>query len=161
MGSRSDHSSAVVKVRSARPADADGICELLGQLGYERTSGAVLNAIQSAMADPQTAVLVAAIPDGRLVGCLQAVVTRRLAEGDCGEIASLVVDRSRRSQGIGERLTRAAAAWLRDRNVIRLRVRCNVERTRAHQFYERIGFKETKTQKVFDAALTGLVERPS
>jgi hypothetical protein len=32
----------------------------------------------------------------------------------------------------------------------KLRLRCNIKRTETHLFYQRLGFKEAKQQKVFE-----------
>jgi GNAT superfamily N-acetyltransferase len=88
------------------------------------------------------------------------LIANRLAEGRYGEIASLVVDADQRSRGIGAGLVRAAAEWLQDRGMDRMRVRCNSRRERAHRFYERFGFQLTKTQKVFDIPIGTPSERP-
>ena len=145
---------ATMDIRPARIEDAGAVAALLGQLGYVRTGAAVRRCIRASASDPESAILVAAWPDGRLVGCLQAVVTRRLAEGDRGEIASLVVNADQRGRGIGAHLVRAAVEWLQARGIADLRVRCNVARARAHRFYERGGFGRTKTQPVFDRPLS-------
>jgi hypothetical protein len=36
----------------------------------------------------------------------------------------------------------------------KLRVRCNVKRIRAHEFYTKLGFRETKESKIFEMNLT-------
>jgi N-acetylglutamate synthase-like GNAT family acetyltransferase len=142
-----------IEIRPARLQDAAAIAALLHQLGYERPPAEVAPHIQASAANPETRILVALTPDGRIAGCLQAVITRRLAEGDCGEIASLVVDAACRSQGIGAHLVQKAAEWLQTCSIGRLRVRCNLKRARAHRFYENFGFQHTKSQKVFDIKL--------
>ncbi len=147
------HQSAATTIRPAHIEDAGGVVELLGQLGYVRSSASVRRCIRASASDPESIILVAASADGQLTGCLQVVVTRRLAEGDRGEIASLVVGADQRGRGIGARLVQAAVEHLRALKVADLRVRCNVKRERAHRFYERQGFCRTKTQAVFDQPL--------
>ncbi len=145
--------SAAMEIRPARVEDAAGVAGLLGQLGYARTRAVVHRCIRASASDPENTILVAALADGRVAGCLQVVVTRRLAEGDRGEIASLVVDADRRSRGIGDRLVQAAVERLKAQGVTDFRVCCNVKRARAHRFYERCGFRRVKTQTVFDLPL--------
>ena len=142
-----------MNIRPACVGDAGRVAALLRQLGYRRTTEAVGRCIRESAADPDSTILVAAVAESGLAGCLQAVVTHRLAEGNRAEIASLVVDSAWRSQGIGARLIEEALARLRTQGITDLRVRCNVKRERAHQFYERFGFRRTKNQKVFDLPL--------
>ena len=140
-------------IRSARAEDTRQITDLLKQLGYERTLSEVDHHITATAADPDVVVLVAMAQDGHIAGCLQAQIGSRLAEGRCGEITSLVVDDTRRSRGIGARLVQAAAEWLQGCGIVDLRVRCNAKRSRAHEFYQRLGFQLVKTQKVFDMTI--------
>lgn len=142
-----------IEIRPARIQDAARMAELLHQLGYERTPAEVIRYIQASERAPGINTLVAVVPEGGIVGCLQVVVDRRLAEGDRGEIASLVVADTWRSQGVGARLTQAAIEWLQARSIERVRVRCNIKRERAHRFYERFGFRTSKAQKVFDLSI--------
>jgi GNAT superfamily N-acetyltransferase len=69
------------------------------------------------------------------------------------EIAGLVVDETARGGGIGRRLLEAAEQWARSHGCRAIRVRSNVVREGAHAFYVREGFREIKTQKVFEKGL--------
>jgi N-acetylglutamate synthase-like GNAT family acetyltransferase len=106
-----------------------------------------------------SAVLVAENGRHQIIGCVHVLIDYRLAEGRRGEISSIVVDDRRRNGGIGPMLVQAAAAWLKTQSVGRLRVRCNVVRDRAHRFYDKLGFRQTKQQKVFDAPVDDLIAR--
>ncbi len=146
--------------RPARIEDAPRVTELLRQLGYDRSTDAVGRSIQDAMANPDSTILVAGVAGEHLVGCLQMVVTRRLAEGDRAEITSMVVDAAWRSRGIGAGLIQAAVERLQAQGIRNLRVRCNTKRERAHQFYQQFGFQRTKSQKVFDLPLSTAAASP-
>jgi GNAT superfamily N-acetyltransferase len=61
-----------------------------------------------------------------------------------------VVDESMRGEGIGSALVAYAREWARDNGCARLRVTTNVTRLDTHQFYERRGFRLSKTQKVYE-----------
>ena len=135
-------------IRPAVIEDGEMIAALLQQLGYARSAGDIAPIIAATQGDG--IVLVAVDEGGQVVGCLQALVDTRLAEGQRGEITSLVVAAEVRSQGIGAELVAAVTQWLQSRGIGRLRVRCNTVRERAHQFCEKHGFELTKTQKVFD-----------
>ena len=56
----------------------------------------------------------------------------------------------RRSAGIGPLLLARAETWAREKGLRKLRVPCNVTRTRAHAFYLREGFTENKVQRIFE-----------
>ena len=143
-----------MNIRPARADDAQRLSALLKQLGYGRTPAEIGRHIAAAAADPRAIVLVAEGPGGTIVGCLGANVSSRLAEGEGGEITSLVVDTDFRGRGIGAALVRAGAEWVRSHRMTRLRVRCNAKREKALSFYARLGFQQEKTQQVFDLHLS-------
>ena len=139
-----------MNIRPARVEDATRLAVLLKQLGYARSPAELVRHIAAAAADPKTIVLVAERPEGAIVGCLGVLISSRLAEGDGGEITSLVVDAESRGRGIGAALVRAGTEWVLSRGMTRLRVRCNAKREMAQSFYAGLGFQNTKVQKVFD-----------
>jgi GNAT superfamily N-acetyltransferase len=102
------------------------------------------------------ALLVAAAesPPG-LAGWIQISVSRIFESPSFAEIAGLVVDEARRSEGVGPRLLRAAEDWARARGCRAVRVRSNVVRERAHAFYEREGYGRIKVQQVFEKPIDG------
>ena len=61
----------------------------------------------------------------------------------------MVVNPSNRRRGFGKKMVRYASS----ENPRNWRVRCNSKRDEAHQFYERIGFTNSKTQYVFENRL--------
>ena len=93
-------------------------------------------------------VFVAKIHD-RVVGCVGAIIDVRLATGISGEIVSLVVSEPHRGNGIGRGLVEVAESWLTQR-VVKIRVRANSIRSEAHAFYLKMGYQESKTQKIFE-----------
>lgn len=92
-------------------------------------------------------VLVAEL-GGVVVGCINAIIDIRLAEGKSGEIVSLVVSEGHRGMGIGKALVKTAESWLSSR-CDNIRVRANAIRRDAHEFYRSLGYQEIKSQKVF------------
>ena len=138
---------------SLRPAaleDAPEIARLSAQLGYPAGSAQVALRL-SALSDPRAhAVLVASDEAGHLAGWLHVRVEHTVESDDFAEIRGLVVDENRRGRGIGTALVKAAVAWARQRGLARVRVRSNVTRETAREFYLRMGFSLRKTQAVFD-----------
>ena len=143
---------------SIRPAvleDAPQISALLHQLGYPDTEQAVKRRLDVLGEQTDTIILVAEDDDRQLTGCIQIIIANRLAEGQYGEIASLVVAEDERGRGTGRRLVESAAAWLKEQGMARMRVRCNAVREDAHRFYTHLDFRVTKSQKIFDRDLSG------
>jgi ribosomal protein S18 acetylase RimI-like enzyme len=136
-------------IRPATPHDAPHIRLLLDQLGYHDTPEAIENRLAAFLERPDSIVLVAENDDRTLLGCIHLLTANRLAEGAYGEIASLVIDKAQRGRGIGRELVEHAARWLADKRMTMMRVLCNVVRQGALRFYDRLGFGETKSLKVF------------
>lgn len=149
----------MIAIRPATLEDAPALAALLGQLGYRETQEAIRGRLGALCGRAESEVLVAEDGSRRITGCVHVLIDHRLAEGRRGEITGIVVDDQRRSRGTGARLVAAATAWMRDRGITRLRVRCNTVRGRAHRFYEKLGFRLTKTQTVFDLPIQAPSQR--
>jgi GNAT superfamily N-acetyltransferase len=140
----------MTQLRPAEAEDATAIAKLATELGYPSTAGEVhsrLERLRSAGADAH-AVFVAEREGGEVVGWLHVFAAARVESPPFAEIGGLVVGSEARGEGVGERLVRAAEEWARARGLSELRVRSNVVRTRAHGFYERVGFGQLKSQLV-------------
>ena len=86
--------------------------------------------------------------DENVVGCVCVLMDARLAEGVYAEIVSLIVSEKVRGKGIGKQLVQEAETWASKR-ANKIRVRANEIRKGAHAFYQKQGYEEIKTQKVF------------
>ena len=142
-------------VRFARPEDAAELARLSTQLGYPMTpaiAAAQLAEVAEVAGQGDHALLVAAASGG-LAGWIQVSMSRTFESPRAAEIAGLVVDEVRRGEGVGPRLLRAAEDWARQRGCVRVRVRSNVVRERAHAFYVREGYGKIKVQQVFEKPL--------
>lgn len=142
-------------IRPAIIEDAPQITTLLNQLGYPDAQEAVYRRLEMLGGQADTIILVSEDDGRQLTGCIQVVIANRLAEGRYGEIASLVVAEDQRGHGIGRQLVDSAADWLNGHGLSRMRVRCNAIRKQTHRFYAHLGFRETKSQKIFDRDLPG------
>jgi len=140
-------------IRPAVIEDAPQISALLHQLGYPDTKQAVKRRLEMLGGQADTIILVAEDDDRQLSGCIQVVIANRLAEGQYGEIASLVVAEDERGRGVGRQLVDSAADWLTGQGLSRMSVRCNAIRKQTHRFCAHLGFRETKSQKIFDRNL--------
>ncbi len=128
---------------------SDQVSELLSQLGYNVSKVELPYRISKICEDKKGLVFLAFKSD-KVVGCVHTMIVARLAEGICGEIVSLVVDKSVRNEGIGKGLINQSIQWLKQNGISKLRVRCNSIRNDAHKFYNHLGFTEKKSQKVFE-----------
>lgn len=132
--------------RFAETEDTPAIVHLLRELGYSSEEKIIQNRL-SKIRERDGRVIVA-IQKNEIVGCVHVFIDLRLAEGEVGEIVSLIVKRELRGQGIGKKLIDEAKGWLTGKNCPKIRVRANAIREQAHQFYKWQGFDEIKSQKV-------------
>jgi GNAT superfamily N-acetyltransferase len=105
---------------------------------------AELAAFESISNDPNNSVYVAEV-GGRVVGTFQLTFIRQLSYGGClvAQVESVHVHSSQRSRGVGNRMLEWAIAAARERGALRVQLTSNVKRGRAHEFYERLGFRAT------------------
>lgn len=141
-----------IRVREMQRLDAAAVTRLTNQLGYaipEELTGEYINDI---LAQPGMCVLV--VTENEMIrGWIQVFQTIRLESGRFCEIGGLIVEESARGNGCGRLLIKAAAAWTRKAGFNKLKVRCNIVRQQAHDFYESNGFIAEKQQKVFCLSL--------
>ena len=91
-----------------------------------------------------------------IIGWIHVMLSARIESSPFYEISGLVVDERFRGQGIGKQLVEKVKLWCKGKSINKLRVRCNVTRTRSHEFYLKLGFNETKISKIFDMDLQTL-----
>jgi GNAT superfamily N-acetyltransferase len=138
-------------VREAAPKDADDIAGLSNQLGYAMSASATLQNLETILNNKNELVLVA-VHEEKVIGWIHVFQTTRLESGSFCEIGGLVVDDQYRRMGAGKLLIEHIKPWCIAK-ASSLRVRSNIKRTQAHEFYHQCGFSETKQQKVFEIKL--------
>ena len=143
------HSSPRITIRAATLDDAPRLAPLSGQLGYGSTAEQVAARLAPILSDPEHVVFVAEQNCGEIWGWADVFVMRTVGADPRAEVAGLVVDEGRRSQGIGALLMARTEKWARERGCAAVTLRSNVIRERAHIFYERLGYQVIKTQKSF------------
>jgi len=154
MATRSDSAPATaLTVRVATPADAPQIARLSGQLGYPATPKEVAQRLAHLEGDSQHVVYVAEIAPGQVVGWIHVEECHLIESDTRAEINGLVVEEGYRSRGTGRILMQHAEQWARTRGCTVVVLRSNVIRTRAHAFYEKLGYQTIKTQKYFRKTL--------
>ena len=85
--------------------------------------------------------------EGRAAGCLSTSIMRVLHRpAPVGRISMMVVDERLRGQGIGAELVAAAERHLVAQGCRMVEVTSNVARTRAHGFYEGLGYEKTSVR---------------
>ncbi|HLK48288.1 MAG TPA: GNAT family N-acetyltransferase [Bryobacteraceae bacterium] len=137
-----------VFVREIRLEDAGDVAELSGELGYPVSPPDMAQRIHAQLQLRDHVTYLACI-GGRVVGWIDVGVTHHLQADTLAEIGGFVVSGEVRSSGIGKQLLARAEQWASERGLRRMLVRSQIARDRAHRFYLREGYKQTKVSAVF------------
>ena len=141
-----------LKIRRVNLQDSTPLADLSGQLGYPSTPEQIKVRLAGILACPDQSVFVAEV-DGQIAGWVHVFACPTVELDLYAEVGSLVVDRGLRGQGVGKALMDKAEAWARQRGIYEVRLRSNVIRKEAHQFYEALGYERIKSQFTFHKAL--------
>lgn len=136
-------------VRPAEPRDVGALAALTGELGYPTSADAMASRFAAVRDDDRNAVFVAD-DDGACIGWIHVSVVESIESDTFAEIRGLVVSEARRGAGAGAALVTRAEEWAREKGCAKVRVRSNLIRERTHRFYERLGYRVVKSQKVFE-----------
>ena len=139
-------------IRRATIHDCTAIADLSVQLGYPSTSAQIAERLMMIDNDSRHEVFVAESKNA-VVGWVHITMELHLESGSFAEIVGLVVDKHHRSAGLWKQLVESAEQWAQERGCNVMRVRTNVVRESTHKFYEKIGYKLQKQQKVFGKTL--------
>jgi len=136
-----------IAIRPATFSDEEGALYLLEQL-FEPPGGVPRDytrqrssaSFRWAVEQPNADILLAV--DGNKALGLTSVYAdiQSLGFGPKCWLQDMVVDKERRSEGIGEQLMAAAEHWARARGLTHIELSSNSRRADAHRFYERQGF---------------------
>ena len=141
-------------LRDADVSDAARIAELTAQLGYGVDTTVAAERLSRFLARTDQRFRVAEL-DGRTVGWIHTAIEEYLETGAFVVVAGLVVDRDCRGCGVGAALINEAESWARSRGLSIVRLHSSVGRTAAHRFYDRLGYRNIKTQYSFIKILDG------
>jgi len=142
-----------ITIRLAKLDDAEALAKLADQLGYPSTVEQVRRRFEAlAEKSDENAVFIAEA-NGKILGWVHVHLYSLLVDDPETEIGGLVVDEAVRGQRIGELLMQATEAWTLEKGCSSVYLRSNVIRTRAHEFYKRIGYTIIKSQYAFRKVL--------
>jgi len=136
-------------IRDIAEHDAEAINALSIQLGYAMPIEQTLANIKSVQRTKGHAAFVA-VHENNIIGWIGVAEAFQIESAPFGEIRGLVVDEKHRGLGVGKMLIDKVIEWTKETGNKTLRLRTNMVRKEAHQFYQHVGFKEIKEQKVFE-----------
>jgi GNAT superfamily N-acetyltransferase len=136
-------------MRPATGRDATILADLTTQLGYPTDAGAMRRRLARLDGRSDHLILVAVDASDEPIGWIHVARQPLLHHHDLACIEGLVVGEGHRGAGIGQALVEAGEAWAREHGATEIMVRTRSTRERAHRFYQRIGYVETKRSHVF------------
>jgi GNAT superfamily N-acetyltransferase len=137
-----------VRIRPMLEADAEVVAELATELGYPNETEAIRRRIRPIQ--EADLLLVAADASDKPVGFIQAHRVCIIEVGSRVEILGLVVSSTARRKGIAQTLIAEVELWAQKIGAKCISVRSNTMRAEAHLFYPAMGYKQIKTQAVYE-----------
>jgi len=138
-----------MKIRSALSSDVPSIATLCDSLGYPASEQTVARRLERVLGDGRHALFVAEGPEGEIAGWVHICERLLVIAGRQAAIEGLVVGREHRRRGMGRLLMERAEQWARARDCTEVKLRSNVERQQAREFYEGIGYVQVSTQRAY------------
>jgi GNAT superfamily N-acetyltransferase len=125
------------------------IARLVTELGYPTSTAQMSARLNRLLTSSNDVVFVAEATDPAVVvGWIHGTLSQCLEADYRMEIAGLVVNEEFHRRGIGTALVRRVETWASGQGAVQASVRCRTTRPEAHLFYERLGYRQTKTQLV-------------
>jgi len=137
-----------IGIREMIADDAKAVNTLSEQLGYPLSIEQTLQNINTILQSKDHTAFVAEY-ENKIVGWIGASQAIMIEVMPHCEINGLVIDQDHRGMGIGKLLVDKVKQWAREKNNSKIGLHCNVKRTKAHLFYQHLGFEEIKQQKNF------------
>ncbi len=141
-------------VRQYSEDDYDEFVELMSHWGDDVMSpgGLIRSSLDRVLSDCRSRVIVA-IRDGRISGYAQYGVSFLVGVEPYVEVMQILVSTENRSSGIGHALMNYIEEDARKMNITEVRLSSQVYRSRAHVFYERLGYEFYKVSKFYQKHL--------
>lgn len=137
-----------IVIRKACEKDLPAIINLAEQLGYPMQLDQASARFAKISKNHDHCLLVAQ-KDDLVVGWVHIIIMQEILNDKTGTIRGLIVDAKYQNQGIGKLLMHSAEEWISKQGCHSVRVNSNIIRLEAHKFYEKIGYKNVKTQVIF------------
>jgi GNAT superfamily N-acetyltransferase len=146
--------AAPLQIRPFESGDEDALFALMTHWDkdYAFDKAVFLASLEAILGSPDADILLAF--QGRdLVGYAQTAICRHLGFAPFLEVVQLLVSAERRSSGTGRKLMERAEDLARSKGLNSVKLSSQVMRSRAHVFYERLGYMFYKISKFYEKVL--------
>ncbi|MDR1356771.1 MAG: GNAT family N-acetyltransferase [Tannerellaceae bacterium] len=134
----------MIEIRRLTIEDLNGLIKLLEQLWPDKSidTDAVGGVIEKGLKNVYQ-VYICATDNEKLIGYCSLTIKNSLwMSANLGNIEELVVDSKYRNQGIGKLLMNEIEIIAKNHDCKRIELDSAFHRTKAHEFYEKLGFKK-------------------
>ena len=140
-----------LKIALYSPEYLDGLASLINQWGMPKayTAEALASDLERVLVRDEYRIYLA-LSGENVVGYAQTSDKHLLCFDPFVEIEQLLVDENCRSAGVGTALMSRIEHDALERGIAMVKLRSQVHRTRAHLFYERMGYEYFKISKFYE-----------
>src|SRR6478672_13302003 len=149
--------SATLRIRRMAETDAEVVATLAAELGYPSETEAI--GVRIRAIGESDLLLVAVDVGDKAIGFIQAHRVCIIEVGFRVEILGLVVSSIGRRKRIARMLIGEVELWAKKIGAEVVSVRSNTKRAEAHLFYPAMGYKQIKTQAVYEKRTGGSEEQ--
>lgn len=141
-------------IRTCNRSDGEALFCLFEEWDRSRSydKRGFLDSLALVLDDPSIHIIVAE-EGGAIVGYAHSRLTRKLGQGVFLELDQLLVAETKRSTGIGKALMEEVERIALSKGVRIVSLYSQAHRSRAHVFYERLGYELTKISKYYEKRL--------
>jgi GNAT superfamily N-acetyltransferase len=141
------------RIRPGRADDAAALARLCTELGYPTSEAQMADRLLRLGTVDHGLFVAESHEDGDLLGVVDVHERRVLEEDPFAELIALIVTRESQGEGIGSALVAEAVRWARSHRLPKIWVRVSVWREGTPEFYQSLGFRQYKEQRVFELEL--------
>jgi len=138
----------MITIRSITENDLLALSQLYQELMGQQTNQSKLEQVYRTIQHNEQYIILGAFDEEQLVGSLMGIICHDLV-GDCKPfmvIENVIVSPLVRRQGVGKKLMQEIENMARQRDCYYIIFVSGEQRKEAHQFYERLGFKDEKVE---------------
>jgi len=138
----------MITIRSIKENELLALSEIYQELMGQQTNQSKLEQVYRTIQHNEQYIILGAFDEEQLVGSLMGIICHDLV-GDCKPfmvIENVIVSPLVRRQGVGNKLMQEIENMARQRDCYYIIFVSGEQRKEAHQFYERLGFKDEKVE---------------
>lgn len=138
----------MITIRSIKENELLALSKLYQELMGLQTNQSKLEQVYRTIQHSEQYIILGAFDEEQLVGSLMGIICHDLV-GDCKPfmvIENVIVSPVARRQGVGKKLMQEIENMARQRDCYYIIFVSGEQRKEAHQFYERLGFKDEKVE---------------